>query len=172
MAPRIPDDHPRSTAQIKGHPLHPMLVVFPIAFWLGTLIADIVYWATGDYGWAEGATSLLAAGLLGAALAAVAGFIDYLGDVRIRLLKHARQHMIGNVTAMALQAINLFTRLSDGADAILPWGLVLSAVVVCVIGFTGWLGGELVYRHRVGVAPIERPRPNGKAAHFNERPPG
>lgn len=172
MAPPFFDDHPRSTARIKGHPLHPMLVVFPIAFWLGALGADLVYWATADYGWAEGATWLIAAGLVGAAIAAVAGFIDFFGDVRIRILKTAREHMIGNVVAVVLQAVNLVIRLEDGVAAILPWGLVISALVVALIGYTGWRGGELVYRHRVGVAPVPRPRPNGRAAHFDERPPG
>jgi uncharacterized membrane protein len=160
---------PKSTATIKGHPIHPMLVISPIAFWVGALIADIVFWSAQDLGWAEGSTWLISAGLVGAVLAAGAGLIDFLGDRRIRALPEARQHLVGNVAAVLLQTINLVIRLAAGAAAILPLGLILSLITVAILVFTGWKGGELVYRHGVGVG--RGPRMNGRMARFDERPP-
>ena len=48
----MPTNNPRPTAQIAGHPLHPMLVGFPIAFFVATLVCDLVYWRLGLPGWA------------------------------------------------------------------------------------------------------------------------
>lgn len=145
-------ENPRSTAKIAGHPLHPMLIVFPIAFWLGALLTDIAYWIGAESGWATASMWLVGAGIVGALAAALAGFADFLGDAQIRRLRHAWQHMIGNVIALVLSALSLSLRLAEGAaEAVLPWGLALSAIVGIVLAFTGWLGGELVYRHRIGV---------------------
>lgn len=143
--------NPRSTAQIAGHPLHPMLVPFPIAFFVGTLVSDIAYSATGDVFWANGSFWLLAAALVMAALAAVMGLIDFMGDARIREGRTAWYHMIGNVTAVVLSLINFWLRLGD-ATAGYPAGLWLSVIVVLLLLFNGWMGWELVYRHRVGVS--------------------
>lgn len=94
--------NPKSTAEIFGHPLHPMLVPFPIAFFVGTFVSDIVYLSSGDPFWARLSFWLLAAGLAMAALAAIAGFTDFLGDRLIRAIRPAWYHMAGNVTAVVL----------------------------------------------------------------------
>jgi len=75
--------HPRSTATIAGHPIHPMLIPFPIVCFILTFILDIDY-SRGDTGVAEASTWILGFGLVMAALAAVAGLTDYLGDERVR----------------------------------------------------------------------------------------
>ena len=144
-------ENPDSTAKIGGHPIHPMLIPFPIAFLVGTLISDILFWQTGDPFWARASMYLLVAALVTAALAAVTGLTDFLGDARIRAIGHAWQHMIGNVVAVVLSAVNLLIRLGDPQAAVLPLGLALSAVVVLLLLFTGWRGGDLVYRHKVGI---------------------
>src|SRR5689334_18350908 len=72
--------NPRSTASIAGHPIHPMLIPFPIAFFVATLACDIVFWSTGSTAWFEPTLWLLGAGLVTAALAAIAGLTDVLGD--------------------------------------------------------------------------------------------
>lgn len=146
------DTNPKSTAKIVGHPIHPMLIPFPIAFFVSTFVVDVVFLRTGETGWATAATYLLAAGLVMAALAAVAGVIDFLGDNRIRKLGDAWMHMVGNVVAVLLEAVNLYLRYTGGPDAVAPVGVVLSGVVVTILLFTGWKGWEMVYRHRVGVA--------------------
>ena len=72
--------NPKSTAQISGHPIHPMLIPFPIAFFVGTFACDLVYWQTSNPAWAAATPWLLGAGLVLAALAAVMGLIDVFGD--------------------------------------------------------------------------------------------
>ena len=81
--------NPKSTVQIAGHPLHPMLVPFPIAFLVGTLVSDIVYRATADEFWATASYWLLVAALVMAALAALAGLTDFLSEPRIRAISGA-----------------------------------------------------------------------------------
>lgn len=150
--------NPRSTARVGGHPVHPMLVPFPIAFWLGTLFCDIAYVSTARADWAVASMWLVGGGLLFALLAAVFGFIDFIGEERIRQLRHAWEHMIGNLVAAVLAAISFGMRLLVGAEqALLPWGLVLSFLVAVILLYTGWRGGDLVYRHATGVEQ-ERPR--------------
>ena len=144
--------NPRSTAKIAGHPLHPMLVPLPIASFIGALVTDLAFLTTGEGGWATASNWLLGAGLVTAALAAATGLTDYMGDDRVRRIGAATRHMIANVTVVVIEAINLIVRVTDGADGQVPQlGLWLSIAAVLILGYSGWLGGELVYRHRVGV---------------------
>jgi uncharacterized membrane protein len=135
-----------------GHPLHPAIVSYPIAFFTGAFLTDLAFLFLGDAFWATGSFWLLAAGLATAALAALAGLTDFLGDRRIRALPDAWMHMVGNVTAVVIELINLILRLHDHAGPIASPGVYLSGVAFLILGFTGWKGGELVFRHRVGVA--------------------
>jgi len=146
--------NPQSTARIAGHPIHPMLIPFPIAFFVGTLAVDIAYSQTGDPFWATAGRWLLIAGLAMAGLAALAGLTDFLGDRRIRALSAAWHHMIGNVTAVLLEAFNLWQRLGQGDVSVVPTGLIVSAVVTLLLLYNGWRGWEMVYRGRVGVADL------------------
>jgi uncharacterized membrane protein len=143
--------NPRSTASIAGHPIHPMLIPFPIAFFVATFVCDLVYWSTRSEAWANATIWLLGAGIVMAALAAVAGLTDVLGDDRIRSLGDAWWHAGGNILVVLIEIYNWYTRYTDGAAAIIPVGLILSAIVVGILLFTGWKGWEMVYRHRVGV---------------------
>jgi uncharacterized membrane protein len=141
----------RSTAQIAGHPIHPMLIPFPIACFVLTLLADLAFWRTANDFWASASLWLLGVGLIMAALAAVMGLIDVLGDVQIRNLNDAWLHAGGNVLAVVLELYNWYSRYEHGSSAVVPAGLLLSLVVVLILLFTGWKGWEMVYRHRVGV---------------------
>ena len=80
------ESNPRTTMRIAGHPIHPMLIPFPIAFFVATLAADIAFSQSGDPFWITAGRWLLGAGLVTAALAAIAGLTDFLGDRRIRRL--------------------------------------------------------------------------------------
>ena len=151
--PEDGSSNPRSTLSIAGHPLHPMIVPLPIASFIGALAADIAYANTDNLFWVEASQWLLGVGVLTALVAAVGGFIDFLGDARIRALAAAKRHMIGNLGLVVLEAFNLFVRLGDdSADAVVPLGLALSAIGVALLLFNGWQGWEMVYRHRVGIA--------------------
>jgi uncharacterized membrane protein len=144
--------NPQSTASIAGHPIHPMLIPFPIVFFVSTFVCDLVFWQTGYPIWATAALWLLGAGIVMALLAAVFGFIDFLGDQRIRDLPPAWWHFLGNLTVVLIAVLNWYRRYAFGDAAVLPWGLVLSLIVVAILLFTGWKGWEVVYRGRVGVA--------------------
>lgn len=143
--------NPKSTARLLGHPIHPMLVPLPIAFFIGAFLADLAFLGFGRTFWANAAFWLLAAGLAGGALAAVAGLTDFMGDRRIRALRDAWLHMIGNVVVVGIELVNLLLRIGDPAGALPTPGVWLSAAAFLLLGFTGWKGGELVFKHRVGV---------------------
>ncbi|WP_374943279.1 DUF2231 domain-containing protein [Sphingomonas sp.] len=144
--------NPRSTASIFGHPIHAMLVPFPIAFFVGAFVTDIVYAQTADLMWQYFSIWLISAGLLMGGLAAVAGLIDYFGDRRVRAKRPATPHMLLNIAAMLLSLLNAFVHSRDGWTAVVPQGIVLSGIVVAILAVSAWLGASLTYRHGVGVA--------------------
>ncbi|MEA5519160.1 DUF2231 domain-containing protein [Limnoraphis robusta] len=140
-----------SKVAVAGHPLHPLIVTFPIAFLVGVLGTDIGYWLTRDIFWARASVLLLVAGLLTGLLAAITGMIDFLEIDRVRQHNAGWIHMIGNIIALVLSGISLFFRWEQPGDFILFTGLILSLIVASVLGLTGWFGAELVYRHKVAV---------------------
>jgi uncharacterized membrane protein len=148
--------NPRSTAQIGGHPIHPMLIPFPIVGFIGTLLTDIALASTGDEFWYRMGLWLLGGGLVFAALAAVAGLTDAMGDDRIRGMSDTWLHAGTNVAAVVLELINFYIRYSGGPASARGAGLWISVVVVVGLLFSGWKGGELVYKHRVGVSDSGR----------------
>ncbi len=84
--------NPKSTAQIAGHPIHPMLIPFPIACFVLAFLSDLAFWRTSTDFWANASLWLLGIGLIMAALAAAMGLTDALGDVQIRNLSDAWLH--------------------------------------------------------------------------------
>ena len=146
--------NPRSTAQIAGNPIHPMLIPFPVACFVLAFVSDVAFWRTSNDFWASASLWLLGIGLIMAALAAVVGVIDLMGDDRIRNLNDAWLHAGGNVVAVVIELYNWYSRYTDGTSAIIPTGLVLSFVVVLILLFTGWKGWEMVYRDHVGVSDV------------------
>jgi len=142
--------HPRSTAQIGGHPIHPMLVQFPIVCFIGVLVTDIVFINNQNPGWATASRYLLVIGLVMAALAALAGLTDFFGDKRIQGAD-AIKHALANVTAVVLELVNLILRLHSNAP-IARIGIILSVIVVLILLYSGWKGGALVFRHGIGVS--------------------
>src|SRR3954466_2747161 len=98
--------NPKSTAKLAGHPLHPMLIPFPVAFLVGAFVTDLAFVGTGDGFWARVSLWLIGAAIVMALLAAIAGFIDFFGEARIRALSDAWYHMIGNLTAVVVALIS------------------------------------------------------------------
>jgi uncharacterized membrane protein len=136
-------------ASIANHPLHAMLVVFPIGLWVFSLLSDFIFLAGGDDGWKDLAFYTMAGGLVGALLAAVPGFFDMFSLSDPKVGKIAWNHMILNLIAVAIFALNFYLRISNIAGASLP--ILLSVAGVFLIAVSGWLGGEMVYVHGVGV---------------------
>ena len=147
----MPADNPRSTATIAKHPIHPMLVPFPIACFVGALLTDLAYWRTAEMMWADFSSWLLTAGVIMGFLAAIAGLIDFIGNRLIRAQSSAWPHAIGNVVALTLATVNMLVHTRDAWTSVVPTGLILSGIVVLILLLTGWLGGSMVYRHGVGV---------------------
>lgn len=146
------EENPQSTARVARHPIHPMLVPFPIVCFIGALLTDLAYWRTAEMMWADFSAWLLTVGVIMGFLAAIAGLTDFLGDRLVRAQWPAWPHAIGNLVALILSIFNLLIHSRDAWSSVVPTGLILSAVVVVILLFTGWLGGAMVYRHRVGVA--------------------
>ncbi|MGH6659405.1 MAG: DUF2231 domain-containing protein [Sphingomicrobium sp.] len=139
----------RSRAAIGGHPLHPLLVPIPIALFVAALATDIAFIVDGSDGWAVASRWLLGGGLAGALLASLAGFVDFASNARIRELRDAWLHLFANLLLVVIEGINLVIRLPGPAVAA-TLGVALSAAAVIVMLFSGWKGGELVFRHGVG----------------------
>jgi uncharacterized membrane protein len=133
-----------------------MLGPIPIVCFVATLITDIVYWQTAAMLWADMSAWLLLVGLIVSLVAAPAGIIDLFGDPRIRKLRAAWIHGIGNVTALILSIFNCLIHTRDAYTSVVPSGLILSALVVVILLVTGWNGWALVYRHGVGVRQKEQ----------------
>lgn len=142
----------RSTVTINGHPLHPLLVTVPVGLFVAALVTDVVYIVDGSEGWAEASFWLLGGGLVGALIAAVTGLIDFAGNARIREIRAAWLHLFGNLALVLVEGINFILRLPD-AEVASSIGVVLSGVAVLLLLFSGWMGGEMVFRHGVGHTP-------------------
>jgi uncharacterized membrane protein len=137
-----------------------MLVVFPFALLVTAVIFDVINLITGQPTWRLVAFYNLAAGIVGALLAAVPGLIDYF-SLRGRAARTGTWHMIANLTAVAIfvAAFLLRTRWGEQwvpAGSTLPQILGIVGVVVLAVG--GWLGGHLVYVEGVGVDAEARGR--------------
>jgi uncharacterized membrane protein len=129
-----------------------MLIPFPIVFFVSTLVTDLVARSNGDPFWSRVSVWLLGAGLVMAALAALAGLTDFLSSRSVRSLSHAWLHMIGNVVAVVLELVNFLLRYRTPEAVPSGLAVAISAVVVVLLLFNGWMGWELVYRDHVGVS--------------------
>ena len=140
-----------SRVKLLGHPLHPMLIPFPIGLLTTAAIFDVIGLLTRDGQWHTAAFWMIAAGVLAGIAAGAAGSIDFAklpGDTRAKAV--AGMHAGGNVVAMVIFALAWFLRREEPADpGILP--ILLAVVGAGLLAVTGWLGGELVDRMAVGV---------------------
>lgn len=140
-----------STVAIAGHPLHPLSVIFPIAFLAAALGSDIGYWLTGDFFWARASLWLIGLGLAGGLLASAIGLSDFLKIERVRKRTAGWAHLILNVSILVLSLINFLLRWGNAESRIVPWGLLISLIVGTLTSVSGWFGAELSYRHKIGV---------------------
>ena len=144
------DGRPRSTASIFGHPIHAMLVPFPIVCFIAALLTDIAYVQTANIMWSNFSIWLISGGLLVGGFAALAGLVDYFGDRRVRAIPTATIHALLNISIWVIELFNAFVHSRDGWTSVVPTGITLSAISVALLAISGWLGGALVYKHGVG----------------------
>jgi uncharacterized membrane protein len=150
-------------ASIARHPIHPMLIPFPIALWIFSLACDFIYlFEFGGPVWKDIALYTMVAGIIGGMAAAVPGYLDYRALTEPRRVRIAQVHMAINLFLVLLFAANAWLRLHTGPDTLAP--VILSVFGVGALGISGWLGGELVSVHGVGVAESEKSAKAGRRA--------
>jgi uncharacterized membrane protein len=141
----------RARARLFGHPIHQMLIVFPLGLLTTAVILDVVHLVRGGQLSATMAFWLIAGGIVGGLVAAIFGLIDWLSiprDTRARRI--GLLHGVGNVVVVALFAGSWLLR-RDQPLSPETLALVLSFAGAALAMVTGWLGGELVDRLGVGV---------------------
>ena len=153
-----------SRARVMGHPIHPILVPFPLGLLTTSVIFDVVHLLAGGARWAEISFWMIAAGVIGGLLAAVFGFIDWLAipsGTRAKAIGLA--HGLSNVLMVALFAVGWLLRSgAPGDPGVLP--IVLSFLGVALASIGGYLGGELVFRLGIGVAEGANPNASGSSS--------
>ncbi|MDP3376820.1 MAG: DUF2231 domain-containing protein [Brevundimonas sp.] len=145
-------DNTESRIAVLGHPIHAMSVAFPIALTFCTFGADALYWWTGDVFWARAALWAAGTGFLFGMLAGFSGTAELLLVSGIRARAPAWTHFIIAVTLLALLGANWGYRLYGFEDAVLPYGILLSALSVGMVAITGWHGGKLVFDYQLGTS--------------------
>ena len=157
-----------------GHPFHPILVTVPIGAWIGSLVLDIASRAVDTDGGAlaRGAYWMIAVGVVGALVAALAGLLDLLAipsHTPARRVGYA--HLALNLVVVALFVVSFVWRADRGAEVPTNgWLFAISGVALVLLATSGWLGGMLSYRYGVRVADEETQlagfrRGNGGHAH-------
>lgn len=138
--------------KLLGHPVHPMLIVYPLGLLSAAVVFDVLYLLTGNGDLATFSFWALAAGLVGGLAAAVFGLIDWLGlPSGTRAKRVGAAHGGGNVIVVALFAISFLLRTDNAQYLPDTTPLLLGLLGAAIALVTAWLGGELVYRLRVGV---------------------
>ena len=143
----------RSKATIGGHPIHPMIIPFPLALWATSFVVDVLFYFLRHPTLLIISKFMIAGGCLAAVAAAIPGFVDWLAIKNGEVKKAANWHARLNIAALLVFAISLLLRLGRYSDFVgrrLTIPFVLSLVGVILITISGWLGGELVFRYGIG----------------------
>nr|MDQ2732220.1 DUF2231 domain-containing protein [Armatimonadota bacterium] len=145
-----------STASFGGHPIHAILIAFPVALFATVLLFDFIYVFRGrDPFWARCSFAVLMVGVLGTVAAVIPGLIDYF---TLQMVTTATWHLAVGITVTLLFILQAALRRPREKGSIPSVILPLSILGMMLVGLQGWLGGELVYRYHVGVQPTETNR--------------
>ena len=143
-----------SKVKILGHPIHPMLVAYPIALYTSTLVAYIIYAANKDPFFFKASVAANIAGIVMAALTALPGFIDWAVGIPggTAAKSHGLTHMLLNVTALVLFIINALIHTGDWKNPSgEASGIILALLgVLCTVG-AGYFGWTMIQTDHVGV---------------------
>ncbi len=142
-------------ASVHNHPIHPMLIVFPLGLWVFSVVCYAVFLATGVPVWRIVSLYSMGGGVVGGILAAVPGIVDFLTLSQSRVLTIAMTHMICNTVALTIFTISLVLAVFWEGHTLVPF--ILSLFGLLAMGIGGWLGGSLVYEHGVGVTHMDVP---------------
>lgn len=159
----------KSRLQFGGHPIHAMVVGFPIGLYTSALLCDVLYVLLHDGFWFRMAYWAIVFGLITHLAAAATGLPDFLAVARERVerkdaYRAATSHLTFGVGLLVVQGLNLGLRnwgeAPAGGSVAMP--LIVNVIAASLVGVQGWYGGELVYRHLVG---IELPEPGEESLH-------
>src|SRR5688500_16379183 len=139
-----------TTASLKGHPIHAMLVPIPIGLWIFALVADVMTHLSGGQAWRTVAFYCIGGGGVGALLAANPGLVGLASMGPGKSRPTGIWHMCVNLLAVVVFAVNFLMRYGTPDHS---GRLLFTALGVVLIGVSGWLGGEMVYVGGVGVTP-------------------
>lgn len=139
-----------SAVAVAGHPIHAMLVHFPIALVMATLGADMLYWWSGDPFWVRASIWSAGAAFVFGVVAGIAGTLELVLVKGIRRRVGSWTHAIAAMTLLAIAGLNWGVRLVM-EEIVLPYGLGLSVLAALFTALAGWHGGKLVFDHGVGM---------------------
>jgi uncharacterized membrane protein len=139
-----------SAVAVAGHPLHAMSVHFPIAFVIGTLGMDILFWWTADPFWVRAGIWSAGFAFLSGVAAGLVVTAELLLVPGIRGRVASWAHGVAAMMLISVAGLNWGVRLSD-PDAVLPHGLLLSILATMLTGLAGWHGGKLIFHHGIGL---------------------
>jgi uncharacterized membrane protein len=148
----MPFDPVYSKMAILGHPIHPMLIHFPVAALVGLMGTDVAFVLSGDLFWARAGLWLAGVGALGGWISGIVGLLDLVLVARIRRQITGWCHAVLAVMVLSLASLNWLLRFVDTPEAhIIPSGIFLSLLTGGLISLTSYFGGRLVYDYGIGV---------------------
>ena len=156
----------KSRLQFAGHPIHAMVVGFPIGLYSSAVVCDGLYVLLSDPFWFRMAYWMLAFGLVSHLGAAATGLPDFFAIMkeRVEARRPAQTHLVFGIGLLIVQGLNLAVRnggeLPHGGSVAFP--VIINLIGASLTGVQGWYGGELVYRHHIG---IELPAPTPPDQH-------
>lgn len=145
----------KTRASFAGEPIHPMFVHYPIALWTTSVITDLIFYFCRNTSLILISKFLIAAGIVGAIVAAVFGLIDWTGITEPAAKRIGNWHARLNITALILFGASLYLRMKNHGAPLVGFHLkipfLISVVGWLLMAISASLGGKLVYEHRMGV---------------------
>ncbi len=158
-----------SKAKLLGHPIHQMLIVFPLGLLATAVVFDVIYLATDNPTWTTVAYYMIAAGIIGGLLAAPFGYIDWHAiPANTRAKTVGLAHGVGNLIVVVLFLVSWLLR-RDAPEQPDALALLLSFAGAGLALVTAWLGGELVARLGVGVYDDANLNASNSLSHSRKR---
>jgi uncharacterized membrane protein len=145
------NDDPYSVALIAKRPFHRILLPFPAACFVGTLLTDLTYWRTAEMIWADFSAWLISAGVVLGLIVAIVALIDALTGRFVRVGRPAWPYVVGNLIVLILAIVDTLVHTRDAWTSVVPWGLILSAAIVLLLLITSWMAAPLGSRRVVEV---------------------
>jgi glucose/arabinose dehydrogenase/uncharacterized membrane protein len=114
-------------------PLYPSLTAAPTALFAAALATDLAYWASAGVEWETFSIWLITAGLVVAFFVALAGVADVVGGRRRHALAPSLREVFCQALAIVLAIANAFVHSRDGYTAVIPTGIILSALTLLIL---------------------------------------